>query len=468
MNIRVSALWSRALLRGSAFVAFVILSSYSLFAAEPIIHQEDAAEYARSFNPLLPVEPMILTSASKQFVVKGKPQRSVFASSARDDQIYVNPTVLAVGCERIKEAVARELGWIDRWRGTIFVNVHPLRFDNERPELQAFLTSKGWRYRLEMPDQISRALLIEAVVEALLVEFADRAATEHSVELPPWLAEGLAAHLMEGSLSGLTLQPNATNLRHNPRNDPVAPLRAKILERGVLSVDQLNWPEFEWSDRPAVEAYHYSAHLFVREMLRLPGGPDLMSATLALLPEHLNWQRAFLRGFDTHFHRMLDVEKWWALQLTRLKTHDTKFAWSVPEAQQKLEEVLYTPMQVRLGPDELPHVTPVALQTVINDWNFQQQVPLLQKKIIELSLMRLHLPGELGSVSDSYRSVMQKYLQGRSKAWFGITARGALREAIAQFNALDAQREKMTLKSITSAAPSTADEPGAVVPLTPQ
>jgi len=446
MNIRASAYYPRALLRGSAFAFFVLFLAARLSAAEP----------------------MTLTSASKQFVVRGKPQRSAFAPSAKDDQIYINPAVLVVSCERIKEAVARELGWIEPWCGSIFVNVHPLRFDNERPELQAFHTTEGWRYRLEMPDQISRARLIESIVEALLVEFADRAATEHSVDLPPWLAEGLAAHLMEGSLSGLALQPNATNVRHNPRNDPVAPLRVKILEHGALSVDQLNWPEFDWDNRPAVEAYHHSAHLFVRELLKLSGGPEQISATLGYLPQNLNWQSAFLRGFGTHFHRLLDVEKWWALQLAGLKTHDTKIVWSVSEAQQRLEEVLYTPMQVRLGPNELPHVTPVALQTVINDWDFQQQVPLLRNKIVQLSLMRMRLPGELGPVSDSYRSVIEKYLQGRSKAWFGITARGALQDAITQLNTLDAQRAKMTIKSITSTAPSTADEPGTVVPLTPR
>jgi hypothetical protein len=444
MNIRVSAYSPRALLRGSAVAAFILLHGLHGFTAEP----------------------MILTSASKQFIIRGKPQRSAFATSAKDDQIYLNPAVLVMSCERIKEAVTRELNWIEPWHGSIFVDVHPLRFDNERPELLAFRTTEGWRYRLEMPDQISRTRLIESIVEALLVEFANRAAPEQSVELPPWLPEGLAAHLMEGALSGLALQPNAINVRHNPRNDPVAPLRAKILEHGALSVDQLNWPEFDWDDRRAAEAYHHSAHLFVRELVKLPGGPDLISAMLAFLPQHLNWQSAFLRGFDAHFHRLLDVEKWWALQLARLKTHDTKIVWSVSEAQQRLEEVLYTPMEVRLSPNELPHVTPVALQTVINDWDFQQQVPLLRKKIVQLSLMRMRLPGELGSVSDSYRSVIEKYLQGRSQAWFGVTARGALKDAISQFNALDAQRAKMTVQSMTSTAPSTADEPGALVPLT--
>ncbi len=444
MNIHACAFDPRALLRGSAAAALLVLFTLCGLAADP----------------------MILTSASQQFTVRGKPQRSAFATSAKDDQIYINPAVLVVACERIKEAVAKELGWIDPWRGGIFVNVHPLRFDNERPELSAFRTTTGWRYRLEVPDQISRARLIESIVEALLLEFADRAAAQHSVELPPWLAEGLAAHLMAGPLAGLPLQPNATNVRHNPRNDPVAPLRAKLHESVALSVDQLNWPEFDWDDRRAAEAYHHSAHLFVRELLKLAGGPDLISATLAFLPEHLNWQSAFLRGFGAHFPRLLDVEKWWALQLAQLKTHDTKYVWSGPEAQQRLEEILYTPMEVRLDANELPHVTPVALQTVIHDWDFQQQVPLLRNKLVQLSLLRLRLPGELGAISESYRAVLEKYLQGRSKAWFGLTARGALQEAIAQFNALDAQRAKLTAKSVTSAPPSGPDEPGAVVPLT--
>jgi len=103
MNIRLSAFRLGPLLHGGALVALVLFGPISLVA----------------------VEPMILTSASKQFVVKGKPQRSVFASSGKDDQIHINPAVLVVSCERIKEAVARELGWINSWRGVIFVNVHP-------------------------------------------------------------------------------------------------------------------------------------------------------------------------------------------------------------------------------------------------------------------------------------------------------------------------------------------------------
>ena len=123
MNIRASVHSPRALPHGSAVAAFILL----------LVHFASGAE------------PMILTSASKQFTVKGKPQRSAFAANAKDDQIYINPAVLVASCDRIKVAVTKELGWIEPWHGSIFVNVHPLRFDNERPELQAFRTTEGWR-----------------------------------------------------------------------------------------------------------------------------------------------------------------------------------------------------------------------------------------------------------------------------------------------------------------------------------
>lgn len=423
MNVRASVSGWRALLSGGV-AGLVLFGAAIVFAAAP-------------------AEPRVLTSASKQFAVRGKPQRSAFATSAKENEIYVEPAVLVAACERIRQAVAQALGWGENWRGHIFVNVHPVRFDNEWPELQALRTTDGWRYRLEIPDQVDRTRLVESIVEALLVEFADRAALEHSVELPPWLAEGLTAHLLAGSLAGLPLQPNAVSVRHSPRNDPIGPLRNSALAHGTLTFDQLNWPEFDGEQRRNDDAYHHSAHLLVRELLKLKGGPDALCATLAMLPGHLNWQSAFLRGFSPHFARLLEVEKWWALQTARLKTHDTRIVWSAAEARQKLEEVLYTPMQVRLGPDELPHVTPVALQTVLNEWGFEQQAPLLRAKLVQLNLTRLRLPPDLVPLLDSYRGVIEKYLQARSSAWFELTARNATRQAVEQLNQLDDQRLKM-------------------------
>jgi len=409
-------------------------------------------------------EPLIMTSASKQFVVRGLPQRSVFARGAKDDVVYLDPALLVVTCERVRQTLAHELGWGTRWRDTIFVDVHPLRVDNEPPSLRVQRTPDGWRYRIDLPDETDRTRLLQTLVEALILEFANRAATDGSVELPPWLVEGLTAHLMEGALAGIALQPAALNVQHRAPNDPASVIRKRILESGTLTVDQLNWPEFDRNDRHTTDAYHHSAHLFVRELLRLRGGTDCLCAMLAMLPEHLNWQTAFLRGFEPHFHRMLEVEKWWSLSLARLKIHETSVLWATAEAQQRLEEILYTPMQVQLTKQEMPQVTPVGLQSVILDWDFQQQSGLLQGKMVQLQAARLRFPPELASLADSYRAVIEKYLKTRQSAWFGASGRAAAKNAVAQLTALDAQRARLADKVLAAAPASAPPE----VPLTPR
>ena len=412
--------------------------------------------------------PMIITSASKQFMVRGLPQRSALAAGAREDFAYLDPATLAVTCERVRQTLIKELGWGVRWRGTVFVNIHPARSDHERPNLQAFHTERGWSYRIDLPDEIERTRLLETIVEALLLEFADRAAREDSAELPPWLVEGLTAHLMQGPLAGVVLQarslqqisddPSLSAARTIRHADVDQLLRQRIQALGALTVDQLNWADFDEGDAKMEMAYHHSAHLFVRELLRLRGGPDALRATLALLPEHWNWQTAFLRGFEPHFKRMLDVEKWWALTATQMKLRDTSVRWSGAEARAQLEEILYTPMEVRLAPGELPHVTPVALQTVLNDWDFEQQTPLLQAKLTQLQLSRLRLPPEMLAVADGYRGTVARYLQARGNPgrWFRERkARAALAQAITELNALDEQRGRLANQAL-AAPPSRA------------
>lgn len=425
-------------------------------------------------------EPMIITSASKQFVVRGVPQRSMLAASASEEVVFVDPPLLAVTCERVRQTLAKELGWGDRWRGTIYINIHPRQSGNADSEsevvIRPFRSPEGWRYRMDVADEVERRRLLEGIVEALLLEFANRAGGDEAVGLPPWLAEGLTAHLMQGPLAGAALQartlrevsaqPELRVARISRHADIDRLLRQRVQRNGALSVDELNWPEFEGHGAGSADsesAYRHSAHLFVRELLRLRGGPDCVCAMLAMLPEHLNWQTAFLRGFEPHFHRMLDAEKWWALTLTQLKTHESSVVWSGAEAQRKLEEILYTQMQVRVARDQIPQAAAVTLQTVINDWDFQQQLPVLQGKLVQLQAARLRLSGEFAVLGDSYRAVIENYLRARAGAWFDMTARSAARNAVAELNALDEKRVKAAGRVV---AARVSELPGAV-PLTP-
>jgi hypothetical protein len=406
--------------------------------------------------PAFAAEPMIITSISKQFVVRGVPQRSALAANAKDDYAYLDPATLAVTCEKVKRALTQELGWGDRWRGTIYVNIYPVRRERNEPNIVAFRTDRGWNYRIDLPDEISRRHLLEALVETLILEFADRASTNNSVELPPWLVEGLTAHLSEGRLAGIALQtrtlqqlsaePGLRAARDVNHIDVDQTLRQRVQNGGVLNTDQLNWPEFDGDNAMTAEDYHHSAHLFVRELLRLPAGPDALCATLAMLPEHLNWQTAFLRGFEPYFKRMLDVEKWWSITLSQWKSHDVSVFWSSPEARRKLEEILYTPVEVRVPNEPQPQLTPVALQTVLNDWNFEQQSPLLQTKIDQLTTARLHCTSNLTALVNGYHATLAKYLETRRNPGRLFTerkVRAAIARAVEELNALDEQRLRL-------------------------
>jgi hypothetical protein len=150
---------------------------------------------------------------------------------------------------------------------------------------------------------------------------------------------------------------------------------------------------------------------------------------------------------------MLDVEKWWSVTLMQMKSHDSSAIWSSAQAQQKLEEILYTPMEVRLKQGEEAHVTPVGLQTVLNDWDFRQQATLLQTKIAQLQMARLRCTPELAGLVEGYRAALEKYLVTRSRVrrWFAEqTARTAVATAIADLNALDEQRAKFSSQVFTA------------------
>lgn len=405
-------------------------------------------------------EPMIITSVSKQFVVRGTPQRSALAAGAKDDYAYLDPATLAVTCEKVKRALEQELGWGDRWRGIIYLNIHPVRRDRETPDIRALQTDRGRAYRIDLPDEISRRHLLEALVETLVREFADRASKDNFVELPPWLVGGLTAHLTEGRLAGIALQARSLQQlndepllrapRHLQHLDVDQALRQRVQAGGILNIDQLNWPEFAGDQAMSAEDYHHSSHLLVRELLRLRGGPDALCATLALLPEHLNWQTAFLRGFEPHFQRMLDMEKWWSLTLSQWRAHDMSVFWSSPEARRKLEEIIYTPMEARLPGDAQPHFTPVSLQTVLNDWSFPQQSGLLQTKVNQLGVAQQHSTSNLTALVGGYRSTLAKYLETRRNPGRLFTerrARKAVTQAVEELNELDEQRARMNGES---------------------
>lgn len=407
-------------------------------------------------------EPVLITSSSKQISVRGVLLGSVVDSTrgvtvgrvvdtpSGSSLVLLDPAYLTVAAEIIRQTLQQELGWRGSWQGSIYIELHPMQREKENIFISSTRSPSGWSYRIDLPDEVAASRLVRTLVEVFLLEFAQRQAGERAVELPPWLACGLSAHLLAGPLAAVVLHPNRGLAQNRIKSDSLFAVRRSLLGAPALTFDQLNWPGDEQREGPVAEHYEACAHLFVRELLRLRGGPDCLRELLSLLPQHLNWQTAFFGAFSAHFQRLLDVEKWWSLVLVGFTGRDTTQGWSVAESLQRLDEALYTSVQVRLEKDEIPHNSEVSLQTVLAEWSYDQQLPMLRKKLVQLDQMRLHLAPEIVKLGGDYRSVLEGYMRARSQDGLVVSThpkavskiRAIIGDALGALNRLDRQRER--------------------------
>src|SRR5665647_2512033 len=176
---------------------------------------------------------------------------------------------------------------------------------------------------------------------------ANRTAQTRPAEIPLWLVEGLSQLLLTSSEVALTLsppRPTANGISYaatvvNARKQSFREQAQKQLRgRTPLTFESLSWPAEAPSSGDPGDLYRGSAELFVGELLRLPDGRERLRAMLAQLPQHYNWQFAFLRAFDAFFERPLDVEKWWALSVAQATGRDVQQPWTLQESWQNLNE----------------------------------------------------------------------------------------------------------------------------------
>jgi hypothetical protein len=170
-----------------------------------------------------------------------------------------------------------------------------------------------------------------------------------------------------------------------------------------------------------------------------------------VLPRNWNWQTSFLTAFRGHFGRLLDVEKWWSLVLVNFLNRDPALTWTRGESLQRLDEILYTPVQVRLEQDELPHESQVSLQTVLMEWDEAARLALFHRKIDALTSVKQHLAGEIAPLAEDYRAVLDRYLRGHdqlasapdSHPRNSSAGRALFNSAMGALKALDSRRERL-------------------------
>jgi hypothetical protein len=420
-----------------------------------------------------------IQSSSGQFIVLTAPPGALpsrFAASVvSPDFIVLQPELLAVSCERIKQRLWAMLGVDMRWGGKVYLELHPAASGDEWVDAVATPSPSGWEYHVALPDALSRDRFLRAIVQVLLLDYAHRNRETHAVEVPTWLAEGLSRELRGSgevelflsppnwSVHGLSLNAQIMNARWS---NPLERAQKELRARPPMTFEQLSWPADETLAGDAGEAYRCSAQFFVDSLLRLPGGATCLRTMIDELPRYYNWQLAFLQAFQSHFHNLLAVEKWWALQIVQFTGRDLTQTWTPEESWKKLDQILRSPVDVRTEKGQLPLSAEVSLQTILREWDRPRQMEALRRELRELEFLRFRVAQDLVLLVDDYRASIQNCLQHQSQIDFNFFTRKrvapaadpAVQEAIRQLDILDARREALQPQvpaAVTEAAQGT-------------
>ena len=399
-------------------------------------------------------------SHSGQFIIRGggssRSSRSALALSTNLSFVCLDPTLLSVSCERIKQSLLRELQTGTSWRGRIFLVLFPASSGNEPVTITSERFRDGWQYRVDLPEVVERTRYVQAIVQVVLLEIANRSAETRPAELPPWLVAGLAKQLLASSEAEIILPPPRANVNglslaatfiNARKGNPIEQAHQQLRANPPLTFEQLSWPPDDRLSGSGSEVYRSSAQLFVSELLNLQEGRASLRSMLVELPRYYNWQLAFLHAFRAYFQRPLDVEKWWALHLAHFSGHDLAQTWSEEESWQKLAQMLNSSVQVRTSSNEMPFRTEVTLQTIIRDWEPAARNQALQNKLRELEMLRLRVARDLAGLVDEYRQTLEAYLlnnrnlQPTSVQGNVANLSRAAEETLKRLDELDVQRQ---------------------------
>ena len=87
-------------------------------------------------------------------------------------------------------------------------------------------------------------------------------------------------------------------------------MRNEFRQHAPLTFQELSWPTDADKTGEGLVLYRTCAQLFLEQLLQFQDGRVLLAKMLNELPEHLNWQTAFLDAFHPHFQQLLDISRW--------------------------------------------------------------------------------------------------------------------------------------------------------------
>lgn len=385
------------------------------------------------------------------------------------DLIDLSPDVLLVSAERIREALLKALDVPGAGGDKIHLCLKRAGSGGDGVKLSSTMFVEGWRYRLDVPDRLQGLELLRSVVQVVLLELANRAGGPKRAEIPRWLAEGMTHHLR--ALVGPDLVVSAVpfgmfsrSVRQIQGADPLVGLREYLRSQPPMSFAELSQWKAEEAAPESRLRFQHSAQFFVHALLQLPSGPALLVQLLRRLPHCWNSEVAFLEAYRPVFGRLLDVEKWWFVNVMALIGRDPTQVLALDISLRKLDDILVSPVLLWSSPAALPERLQVSLQQLISEWEFPIQREVLQHILRQLEGLRRTSPMELIPLIESYRKLLQGYLQARMETASGHGSKGRLplpahmvvREAIQKLDQLYLEREVLR-RSQMSTAQATAE-----------
>jgi len=401
-------------------------------------------------------------SRSGQFIVHGNRQPAplpmLLSRAIGTNWVRLEPTLLAVSCERVKQAVLWELGAPDRWRGKFSLVLHPIQSPEETIRLTSTRFADGWSYRLDLPDAIDPDRFVRTMVKVLLVEWVNRYSTDALVDVPSWLSEGLAEQVLADSTVELLLQPPksqpnslpmASAFRQERKADTLAKAHAFLRAHPPLTLEQLIAPKETQLFGDDALAFRYSAQLLVYGLLWLKNGGACVCAVLDGLAAQPDAPTALLRAFRDCFQSRRELEKWWELQALHFTDRDLAQTWPLKDGLGKLDEILRVAVLTREATNAPVTRAEVSLQTTIRLWGYAWQPELVRFKTLQLLALQLRAPKELVPLVNDYRQALESLLlrmaKARSESYVPAAFRSAaeriVETTVKRLDALDAKRE---------------------------
>jgi hypothetical protein len=441
---------------------------FRLYSLMPVLAFFILSPHVRASSPFAGL--VTASSVSGQFVVTEAPGISPLRFAPdfipKDaDVVRVEPAELAVSADRVRDTLLKKLG-VDPnapWGGKIFLALHPAQSLDENVGIFSSRFGPGWNYHVLLPDMLPRDRLARALTGVLLIEYANRSATNRSAEMPPWLVDGLSQELLASDLQGLIVSvPNGVvnGIPTDPVSstqrglDSLTGARRVLQNYSILTFSQLSWPSENQISGNDGGAYRASAQLFVDELLRLHDGNAKLRRMVSLLPSYYNWQTAFWTAFHEDFTNTLQVEKWWALQSVVFDSRSPGPQWTLNVSRQKLDEILSVPVRFRQASNSLPATAEISLQRVIESFDSARQTEILQTKLRDLEIAQFRMAPSLAILTAEYRNTLAAYMgeprptRGARQINKRVPEKISASNAVAILNNLDARRRAIVVAKL--------------------